>query len=133
MSSENREIKIVGVNNEAIEMGSGKEIVWVIPFKLHPAPDQAWEHKFHEVHRRDKNEMKRKVQIEGDIIKVDVAETDELQKVLDMIKAEVANTNALCEEDYQTKVRVRQEMDALQNKQGNITKMFKEASDKLVF
>ena len=133
MSDEHQEIKVVGVDKEAIEMIAGKQSFWVIPFKLSLRPNQVWETKFYEVQQRDKNAMKRKARFQEDLIKVEVSEMDDLQKVLDAIRMEVAETNALCEGDYQTKMRIRQEVEALQRKQGDVTKQFKDDSDKLKF
>src|SRR5208283_5918226 len=99
MSDDCREIKIVGVDKEAIQMTSGKQISWAVPFKLSLKPDQDWEKKFYEVQQRDKTAMKRRKQIMGDFIKVEVCEMDDLQKILDVLRLEVAETNVLCEGD----------------------------------
>jgi len=133
MSDEHKEIIITGVDKDSIVMGSSKLNLWVVPFKLSSKPDQDWERKFYEVQQRDKNVMKRKVQILGDFIKVEVTETDDLQKVLDVIRLEVTETNALCEGDYQKKMKMRRELEELQHKQGDITAKFKGDSDKLKF
>jgi len=133
MSDDCQEIKVVGVDKEAIEMSSGKQILWAIPFKLSLKPDQDWERKFYDVQQRDKNTMRRKMRIVGDFIKVEVSEMDDLQKILDVIRLEVAETNVLCEGDYQTKLKIRRELEALQQKQGDVTRKFKDDSDKLQF
>jgi len=132
MSDDCQEVKVVGVDKEAIGMKSGKQI-WGIPFKLSSKPGQDWEQKFYDVQQRDKNVMKRKMKIVGDFITVEVSELDDLQKVLDVIRLEVTETNVLCEGDYQTKLKIRRELEALQQKQGDVTKKFKDDSDKLQF
>ena len=83
MSDDCQEIKVVGIDKEAIEMRSGKQI-WGIPFKLSLKPDQDWQKKFYDVQQRDKNVMKRRIKIVGDFITVEVFEMDDLQKVLDV-------------------------------------------------
>jgi uncharacterized protein YajQ (UPF0234 family) len=132
MSDDSQGIKVVGIDKEAIEMRSDKQI-WGIPFKLSLKPDQDWQKKFYDVQQRDKNVMKRRIKIVGDFITVEVFETDDLQKVLDALRLEVAETNVLCEGDYQTKLKIRRELEALQQKQGDLTKKFKDDSDKLQF
>ncbi len=133
MSDDRQEIKIVGVDKEAIQMTSGKEIFWAVPFKLSLKPDQDWEKKFYEVQQRDKTAMRRRMRIMGDFIKVEVSEMDDLQKILDVLKLEVAETNVLCEGDYQTKLKIRQELEVLQHRQVDVTKKFKDDVDKLQF
>ncbi len=133
MTNEHQEIKIIGIDKEAIKVSSDKQNFWTVPFKLSARVDQAWERKFYDVQQKDANVMKRKTQVGGDFIKVEVSELDDLQKVLDVIKIEVAQTNALCEEDYQKKEKLRQDLEALQKKQSNATQKFKDDSDKLQF
>ena len=133
MSGENQEIKIIAIDKEAIKVSSDKKDFWVIPFKLSGNPDQIWERKFYDVQQKDKSAMKRKVYVIKDTLGVEVSSTDDLQKILDVIKVEVAETNVLCEEDYQRKVKIRQELESLQQKQRDATQKFKEDSDKLVF
>lgn len=133
MGGEHQEIRIVGIDKEAIKISSDKQSFWTIPFKLSAKVDQAWERKFYDVQQKDANAMKRKTQVGGDFIRVEVSEMDDLQKVLDAVKIEVVRTNALCEEDYQKKEKVRQDLETLQKKQTNATQKFKEASDKLQF
>ena len=133
MSEENEEIKIIGVDKDAIEMSSGKQNLWIIGFKLSAKPDQDWDRRFYEVEQREKNSMKRKVQIVGDCIKVEVSDRDDLQKVLDVVKAEVSETNILRDGDYQKKLEMRRELLALQRKQEDVTLKFRQAADKLQF
>lgn len=104
-----------------------------MPFKLSTKPDTAWQKKFYEVHQKDTNAMKRKAQVVEDTIHAEVSSLDDLQKVLDVVKIEVAETNALCEADYQKKLRIREELETLQQKQRDATQKFREDSDKLVF
>lgn len=133
MGSEKEEIKIVGVDKEAIKVSPDKQDFWTIHFKLSCTPEQSWERKFSEVHQKDSNALKRKTQVIKDFIKVEVSEKDDLQKILDTIKLEIVQTNVLCEEDFQKKLKLRQELDALQQKQSNATQKFKDDSDKLNF
>ena len=132
MSGVCQELKVIGVDKEAIKMISGTQ-TWVIPFKLSLKPDQDWEKKFYDVHQQGKNVMKRKMKFVGDFIIVEVSEVDDLQKILDAIRLEVTETNVLCEGEYQTKLKVRRELEALQQKQGDATNKFKDDSDKLQF
>ena len=133
MSSENQEIKIVSVDKEAIRVSSDKKDYWVVPFKLSLKPDQSWQEKFYEVQQKDINVMKRRANVVENSINVDVSSMDDLQKVLHAIKIEVAETNILCEADYLKKMKIRQELEALQQKQRDSTQKFKEDSDNLVF
>jgi hypothetical protein len=133
MSDEPQEIKVIGVDKEAIEMSSSKESLWGIPFKLSSKPDQEWERKFYEVQKGDINVVKRKMQLKIDCIRVEVSETEDLQKVLDALRLAITETNALREGDYQKKMKIRQELETLQHKQGDITKKLKDDSDKLKF
>lgn len=130
---ESQEIKIVSVDKEAIQVGMDKKDFCVIPFKLSAKPDETWEKKFYEVQQKDKSAMKRKAHLIKDVISLEVSSLDDLQKVLDAVKIEVVETNALCEADYQTKKKIRQELESLQQKRRDATQKFKEDSDKLVF
>ena len=132
MSDEHQEIKVVSVEKGEIKMSLVAQ-VWSVPFKLSLKPNQDWEKKFYEVQLRDKNVMKRKMKIAEGYITVEVAEMDDLQKVLDVIKLEVAETNMLCEGDYQTKLKVRRELEILQQRQGDATDKFRENASKLQF
>lgn len=133
MDSESQEIKIIGVDKEAIRVSSDKKDFWVIPFKLSLKPDQIWERKFYEVQQKDSNPLKRKVRVGESVIEVELSGTDDLQKVFDVVKIEVAQTNALCEQDYQKKVKIRHELEDLQKRDRDSTQKFKEDSDKLTF
>lgn len=132
MSEGCQEIRIIGVDKETIRVSSEKDY-WVVPFKLSLKPDQSWERKFYEVQQKDANPMKRKVRFVENSIIVEVSGIDDLQKVLDVIKIEVTETNVLCEEDYQKKLKIRKELEALQKKQRNATQKFKDDADKLMF
>jgi hypothetical protein len=133
MSSESQEIKIVGVDKEAIGISVDKKDFWSIPFKLSLKPEQTWEKKFFEIQQKDISAIKRKARVIGDSITVEVTSLDDLQKILDVVKVEVAQTNVLCEEDYQKKLKIRQQLEDLQQKQRDTTQKLKEDSDKLVF
>jgi hypothetical protein len=133
MSDERQEIKVVGVDKAAIEMSSGKESLWGIPFKLSSKPNQDWERKFYEVQKSDANVMKRRMEFKDDCIKVDVSEMDDLQKILDLVRVAVTKANVLYEGDYQKKMKIRQDLEELQHKQGDVTKKLRDDSDKLQF
>ena len=77
--------------------------------------------------------MKRKARIDGDSMNVEVFQEDELQKVLDQIKNDVEGANNLSEEEYQKKVKIRQELENLKQRQKDATEKLKEDSDGLVF
>ncbi len=127
------DIVVVGVDRGSIEMGAGKQSSWIVPFRLSAKPDQDWERKFYEVQQREKSALKRKAQILEDLLKVEVSETDDLQNILDVIKAQVAETNALREGDHQKKLKMRLELAALQGRQEDVTRKFRDAADKLSF
>jgi hypothetical protein len=133
MVGERQEINIVGVDKEEIKISPDKKEYWVVPFKLSLNPDESWQKKFHEVQRKDTNAMKRKARVDKNYMKVEVSGADDLQKVLDALKVQVMETNVLCEEDYQKKIKIRQELEALQKNQRDATLQFKEDSDKLIF
>jgi len=132
MNDECNDIKVVSVDREAIKMTLGKQI-WGVPFKLSSIPSQDWMNKFYEVQHKDVNDMKRKIKIEEDIITVEIFEMDNLQKVLDAISHEVAQTNILCDGDFQKKLKVRHDFEVLQQRQGDATKKFQNDSDSLKF
>ncbi|MFA5262038.1 MAG: hypothetical protein WC450_12515 [Candidatus Omnitrophota bacterium] len=133
MADENREIKIVRVDKDEIKISADKNEHWVVPFKLSLSPDESWQKKFYDVQQRDSDTMKRKARIVENTLSVEVFSADDLQKVLDVLKIEVVETNAQCEEDYQKKIKIRQQLEALQKKQRDATQQLKENSDKLVF
>jgi len=133
MSNESPEIKIVGVQKETIKVSSDKEDFWVIPFKLSLIPDKVWEKKFFDVQQRDDDDMKRKTRIVNDSLEVEVFEDDDLQKILDVVKGEIAEANAQCEEDYQKKLKIRRDVEELRQRQTKATQKFKDETDKLTF
>ena len=133
MVGESQEIRIISVNKEEIRMGSDKKECWVVPFKLSLIPDESWQRRFYEIQQKNTNVMKRKARVVENFLNVDVSGGDNLQKITDVLKIEVMETNALCEEDYQKKVDIRKELEALQKKQRDVTLQFKEDSDKLIF
>ena len=133
MSGEHQEIKIVGVDKDKIQMSPDRKEVWVIPFKLSARPDEMWQKKFYDVQQKNTDKMKRKATVHEDLMSVEVASADDLQKALDVVKLEIVETNVLCEEDFQTKIKIHQELESLQKKQRDATSRFKEDSDKLMF
>ena len=133
MSGETQEIKIVGVDKDKIVISSDKKEYWVVSFTLSSSPDASWQKKFYDVQQKDASSMKRKAQIVENSLNVDVPSSDDLQKVLDDLKIQVAKANVLCEEDYQTKMKVRQELEDLQQRRKDSTQKFKDDSDKLIF
>jgi len=133
MSGENQEIKIIGVDKDTIRISPESKDYWVIPFKLSANPDQSWQQKFYEVQKKDTDSIKRKVRLIENSICAEVSVIDDLQKILDILKIDVVEANILCEEDYQKKVKIRQELAALQQAQRDATLKFKQDSDKLTF
>lgn len=133
MDSEGQEIRIVGVDKEAIKLSPDKKDCWTVHFKLSGSPDHSWEKKFYETHQRDKNIMKRKAYVEGDCIKIEIAETDDLQKILDAIKIIVLEANVLCGQDHQVRVKIRQELEVLRQRQADATRKLQEDIHKLKF
>ncbi|NLE65533.1 MAG: hypothetical protein GX606_06430 [Elusimicrobia bacterium] len=133
MRSEGQTLTIVGVDKAGIVPGTGKQDAWFIPFKLSRKPDEVWEKKFAEAQGMDRDLMKRKAQIIEDVIRVEVLEADDIQRVLEVIKRQVAEANALCEKDYQKKMRVREELETLQARQDSVTQKIREAADRLNF
>ena len=133
MGDVHEEIKVVGIDKETIVMSPSKQDVWIIPFKLSLRPDQDWERKFYDVQKSDTNVMKRTMQIKEDYICVEISQMDDLHKVLDVLRVEVAKTNVLREGDYQKKMKIRQQLEELHLKQGDVTKKFKDDSDQLQF
>ena len=133
MAGESQKIKIVSVDKEAIKVSPDKKDLWVIPFKLSQKPDQDWERKFYDAQKKDKNIMKRKTRVVENYLEVDVSGIDDLQKILDVIKVEIAETNVQCEEDYRKKLQIRHEIEELRQRQINATQKLKADSDKLEF
>ena len=133
MGEESQEIKIVGIDKEAIRTASDKKEHWIVPFKLSSTPDQSWQEKFYEVQKRDLSPMKRKSQLLDNAIVVEVFGADDLQKILDALKIVVAQANVLCESDFQKKLKIRQDLEALHKEQRDATQKFKDDSDQLKF
>ncbi len=134
MNEEKRtEIAITGVDREAIGMTSGKDCLWIVPFKLSSVPDADWSRRFYEVIDKDKSAVKRKQQLTEGVIRVEVGESDDLQVVLDALKKNVAATEVLCEGDFQKRMGFRRELAALQQKQGDVTRKLRNGADNLRF
>ncbi len=133
MGEETRDIRIIGVDKDAIKIGSGKLENWVIPFKLSLAPDENWQRNFYEVQKKNADIMKRKLQVTGDAMMVEIFGADDLQKVLDVLKIEIVAVNAVCEKDYQKRMQLRQELEMLQKKQKDAIEKLKDDADRLVF
>ena len=134
MSEEKRtEITITGVDREAIGMTSGKDCLWIVPFKLSSVPDADWSRRFYEVIDKDKSATKRKQQLTEGVIRVEVGESDDLQAVLDSLKKNVAAAEVLCEGDFQKRMGFRRELVALQQKQGDVTRRLRDGADNLKF
>ena len=133
MDSEYQEIKIVGVDKEAIKLSSDKKGFWVVFFKLSQKPDSDWERKFCEIEEKNSDVMKRKGVIINGSLEVYIFENDDLQAVLDALKVEVAETNAQCSEDYQKKLKIRQEIEGLRQRESNARQKFQDDADKLNF
>ncbi len=133
MEGESQEVKIIGVEKEGIAMSPNKKEIWVVPFKLSLSPDKFWQKKFYEVQQKDVSVMKRPVEVVDNLMRMEVSSADDLQKLLDILRLEVAQTNVLSEEDYQRKIKIHQELESLQKKQRDSTQQFKDDSDKLTF
>ena len=133
MSEERQEIKIIGIDKDAIKTDPDKKEYWAVPFKLSSKPDQNWEQNFYEVKKKNANALRRKSKILENSIIVEVSSADDLQKILDVLKIEVVETNVLCEKDYQKRLEIRRELEALQKAQRDATQKFKDDADKLAF
>lgn len=147
MDGEVEEVKIIGVDKERIGFSTGKNVCWVVPLKLSVAPNESWRKKFgevqlendkvqqdnDEVQQENDDDMKRNAHVDGNFLKVEMADADDLQQVLDALKVDVEKVNVLCEEEYQQKVKIRQELEALQKKRREETQRLKDDSDKLTF
>lgn len=133
MDSESQEIKIIGVEREAIKPSSDKKNFWVVPFTLSRRPDESWERKLREIQEEDDDEMKRQARVLGDSLEVQISENDDLQKIFDVIKKEVAEANKQCEEDHEKKLKIRRQLEEVRQKQANSMQKFKDDADKLEF
>ncbi len=133
MGDDGLEIKIIGVSKEEIRADSDKADFWIVPFQLSGNPDDLWQKKFYDVHQKNTDVMKRKARVNGNFLQAEVSAADDLQKVLDALKIEVAETNVLCAEDHQKKIEIRKKLEALQQKQRDTTQQFKEDTDTLMF
>ena len=132
MGSERQDIKIVSVCKDEIKINPDEKESWIIPFQLSLKPYESWQNKFNEVQKKNTHDMKRKARIDEDFLRVEVFGEDDLQKILDVLKIEVEETNVLCEEEYQKKIKVRQEVEELQKKQKDTTLKFKADADNLI-
>lgn len=133
MGEESQEVKIIGINKEAIKSVSEKKERWIVSFTLSVKPDQSWEEKFYEALKRGDDPMGRKSHLQGNAMLVEVSAKDDLQEILDGLKITVAEANILCEEDYQKKLQIRRDLEELQKKQRDDTQKLKDDSDKLIF
>jgi len=133
MDSESQEIKIIGVEREAIKPSSDKKNFWVVPFTLSRRPDESWERKLREIQEEDDDEMKRQARVLGDSLEVQISENDDLQKIFDVIKKEVAEANKQCEEYHEKKLKIRRQLEEVRQKQANSMQKFKDDADKLEF
>jgi|GEM_PF-2186290 len=133
MSDEVQDIRVVGIDKEKIAMSTEKQSLWIVPFKLSVTPNLDWERKYFEVRGRDKKVHKQQSQLVGDHINVEVSEVDDLQKILEAVRAEVASTNVLCGEEQKQKMKLRSDLETLQQKQTAVTNKLKDAADKLQF
>ena len=64
---------------------------------------------------------------------VEVTATDDLQKILDVLKIQVTEANEQSEEDFQKKLKIRRELEDLQKKRENSTQKFMDDTDHLKF
>jgi septal ring factor EnvC (AmiA/AmiB activator) len=133
MSDEVQDVRVVGIDKDRIAMSADKQSLWIVPFKLSATPNSDWERKYFEVRGRDKKVHKQQSQLSGDHINVEVSELDDLQKILEVVRAEVESTNVLCGEEQKQKQKLRSDLETLQQKQTAVTNKLKDAADKLKF
>ena len=133
VDNEYQEIKIIGVDKDSIKVSADKKGMWVVAFKLSQKPDSDWVRKFCEVEEKNSDLMKRSGVISNASFEVNVFENDDLQVVLEVLKKEVAETNAQCSEDYQKKLKIRQEIEDLRQKENDAKQKFKDNADELNF
>jgi len=133
MGAEERDIRIIGVDKAAIRESANQKGCWILPFKLSGKPSASWASSFYEVHRKNAAEVQWKADVNDDLILVNISGTDDQQKVLDAIKIDVVGANAICEENYQKKVKIQEELAALKKKHNDTLTKLQEGSDNLQF
>ncbi|MDP2653754.1 MAG: hypothetical protein Q8Q08_06955 [Candidatus Omnitrophota bacterium] len=133
MSVEDLEIKIVGVDKARIRESETSGGIWIVPFKLSSKPDESWVRNFNELFRKNANIRKRKAHVIEDCIEVSVAGVDDTQQVLDVIKADVADTNSACREIFLKKIRMQEALKTLQQTQADTLQKIKDDVEKLKF
>lgn len=133
MSSEEFEIKITAVEKDRIRESAVIKGGWVITFKLSAKPNESWERHFYEAHRKNTDPKKKDVKIVNDCVEVQFSENDNLQKALEMLKADVDAANLVYKDIHLKKIQIQEDLKALQLKQVGVLQKLKDESDALKF
>jgi hypothetical protein len=133
MSLEERMVRVVGVDREAIKESPLTKGLFIIPFKLSIAPDETWGRTFYEIHRKIVDPKKKDIKLVGDRLEVHFSEADDQQQVLDKLKLEVESANMADQALMAQKLKVQEDMRALQQRQVDMMKKVKDDSDGLKF
>jgi hypothetical protein len=133
MSLEDRLVKVVGVDRERIKESSLTKGIWIIPFKLSITPDESWARTFYETHRKNMDPKKKDVKLVGNCLEACFADSDDQQQMLDRLKQEVENTNAADQALTAQKLKIQEDMRAIQQRQIDMMKKVKDDSDGLKF
>lgn len=133
MSSEEFEIKIIAVDKDRIRESAVIKGGWVISFRLSAKPNESWERHFYEAHRKNTDPKKKDVKIVNDCVEVQFSESDNLQKALEMLKADVDSANSVYKDIHLKKIQIQEDLKALQLKQVGVLQKLKDESDALKF
>lgn len=127
------EIRVVGVDAGHIREHSALQSTWVIPFRLSSKPDESWVRNFNDVFKKNTNVDKKKAHVVGDHIEVNVTQLDNQQQVLDLLKKDIADTNAIYRDMCQQKMKIQDDLKALQKANSDTLLKMKSDAENLKF
>ena len=127
------DIRVIGVEQTRIREHSSLQGTWIVPFRLSARPDESWVRNFNDICKKNMNVDKKKAHVVGDCIEVNVAHADDQQRVLDLLKKDVMDTNAACREIYEQKVKMQDDLRVLQKNNADTLQKIKDDVEKLKF
>jgi|SRR3989338_229694 len=127
------EIRVIGVDQGRIREHGTLESTWIVPYRLSSKPDESWVRNFNEIFKKNVNIEKKKAHVVGDFIEVNLSSSDDQQKVLDLLKQDIKDTNAACQAIYEHKMKMQDDLKALQKTHANIIQKIKDDAENLKF
>jgi hypothetical protein len=133
MNYDTNEIKVIGVDTSRIRENNTMPGTWIIPFKLSAKPDESWVRNFNDVFKKNAAADKRKARVVDDCIEVNFYAADDQQKALDVLKHDIADTNAACKEIYEQRMKMQEDLRTLQKTQANTLQKIKDDATRLKY